>query len=266
MEEQICVFDDVYHEGAAHSQAEKEKAQAFGMLARMKVWDRPKDADITLHSTEKRYEPFWHLRAVRKTRYDKKTCYSIALANPHIQSVEVLGQSCVPDARHTLQLAAIEHCSGVVTLSEYFDGMSRETPGKVLLDYANHFANHVIETSSEPHFIVPVVTASFLMQEMKSRLMKPLDADEILEDLIEVESITLFYRPMYAFDFVWKERHGVIEIDGLNGRVNREGRMLSGKLRALGSRDALFDLGVELASAILPSGGVLLRMVDKLAK
>lgn len=266
MEERICVFDDVLHEDVAQSLAEKDKAQAFGMLARMKVWDRPKEADIALHSTEKRYEPFWHLEATRSTRYDKKTCYSVPLANPHVRNVELLGQTCTPDARHALKLAAVEHCNGVLTLSEYFDGMSREVSGRSLPDYASHFAYHQVEASSEPHFIVPTVTASFLIQEMKSRLMKPLDADEILEDLIEVVSITLFYRPIYAFDFVWKERHGVIEVDGLNGRVNREGRMLSGKLRALGSRDALFDLGVELASAIVPGGGVLLRMVDKLAR
>jgi hypothetical protein len=96
--------------------------------------------------------------------------------------------------------------------------------------------------------------------------MKPLAADEIHEDVLEVESITLYYRPIYAFDFVWKDKHGVIEIDGLNGRVNREGRMLSSMMRTLGSRDTLFDLGVEIASTIVPGGGVLLRMVDKLAK
>jgi hypothetical protein len=266
MEEQVCVFDDVHPESSAYSFAEKDKVQAFGMLARMKVWDRPKDADIVLHSTEKRYEPFWHIKAVRTTRYDKKVDYAVPLGNPHIQSVTLLGQECIPDSRHALKLSGVEHCRVVLTLSEYFDGMSRDTAPGALADYVSRFVHDKVQANNEPRFIVPTVTASFLMQEMKSRLMKPLAADEIHEDVLEVESITLYYRPIYAFDFVWKDKHGVIEIDGLNGRVNREGRMLSSMMRTLGSRDTLFDLGVEIASTIVPGGGVLLRMVDKLAK
>lgn len=266
MEERVCVFDDVYTESSARAFADKEKLQAFGMLARMKVWDRPKEADISLHSTEKRYEPFWHIKAVRTTRYDKKTTYSIPLGNTHIQSVSLLNRECVPDANHVLKLTGVEHCRSVLALAEYFDGMAREHLARELADYVSHYVHDVVQASSEPHFIVPSVTAQFLVQEMKSRLMKPLAADEIHEDVLEVESMTLYYRPIYAFDFLWKDKHGVIEIDGLNGRVNREGRMLSNMMRSLGSRDTLFDLGVEIASSLVPGGGVLLRMVDKLAK
>lgn len=266
MEERVCLFDDLYTESSARAFADKERLQAFGMLARMKVWDRPKEADISLHSTEKRYEPFWHIKATRTTRFDKKASYSIALGNAHIQSVSLLGQECVPDGNQKLKLQGVEHCRSVLTLSEYFDGMARECPAHALADYVSHYVHDVVQASSEPHFIVPTVTAQFLVQEMKSRLMKPLDADEIHEDLLEVQSITLFYRPTYAFDFLWRDKHGVIEVDGLNGHVNREGRMLSNMMRSLGSRDALFDLGVELASTLVPGGGVLLRIVDKLAK
>ena len=266
MEERVCVFDDVYTESAARAFADKETQQAFGMLARMKVWDRPKEADISLHSTEKRYEPFWHIKAVRTTRYDKKANYAIPLGNAHIQSVSLLDQECVPDANQMLKLQGVEHCRSVLALSEYFEGMAREHPARALADYVSHYVHDVVQASSEPHFIVPSVTAQFLVQEMKSRLMKPLAADEIHEDVLEVESITLYYRPIYAFDFLWKGKHGVIEVDGLNGLINREGRMLSNMMRSLGSRDTLFDLGVEIASSLVPGGGVLLRIVDKLAK
>lgn len=266
MEERLCVFDDVYMESSARSFADKERLQAFGMLARVKVWDRPKDSDISLHSTEKRYEPFWHIKAVRTTRYDKKANYSIPLGNTHIQSVSLLNQECVPDASQMLKLQGMEHCRSVLELSEYFDGMARDCPARALADYVSRYVHNEVQASHEPHFIVPSVTAQFLVQEMKSRLMKPLAADEIHEDVLEIESITLFYRPTYAFDFLWKGKHGVIEIDGLNGHVNREGRMLSNMMRSLGSRDTLFDLGVEIANTLVPGGGVLLRMVDKLAK
>jgi hypothetical protein len=55
-----------------------------------------------------------------------------------------------------------------------------------------------------------------------------------------------------------------LRTDRLDGRVNCKGRMLSGMVRMLGSRDALFDPGAEIASTPVPGG--VLRMVDKLAR
>lgn len=101
------------------------------MPARMKARDRPKGAGITPHSTEKRHEPFWHLGALRKTRYDKKTCHGIALANPHIQSVEVFGRSCIPDCARRVRDALFD--PGVELASAIVDKL-----GEMMRDGASH--------------------------------------------------------------------------------------------------------------------------------
>jgi len=239
MDEKICVFEDVYNDVSARAQAEHEKAGAFGMLARMKLWDRPKDADIALANTEKRYEPFWMAKASRRTLYTRRTSYHVKIEHPHVTAVELLGQKLAVDARRELQLAAIEDCESVTALAHYVDALGHETPEKTLVDYASRYAFHEITNSGEPHFIVPTVTAA---------------------------SLTLFYRPVYAFQFGWKDKQGVIEIDGLSGRVNKEGNMLGGAVRKLGNRDALFDLGADFAGMVVPGGTIVVKLIDKLSK
>ncbi len=138
MDEKICVFDDVYNEVSARAQAEREKAQAFGRLAQLKLWDRPKEADIALASTEKRYEPFWHLKATRRTRYFKQATYALQVANPYAVSIELFDQPHAPDARREIRLQAREHCDRLVALSEFFEGLQREMPQKQLVDHISN--------------------------------------------------------------------------------------------------------------------------------
>lgn len=266
MEEKICVFDDVYNDVSARAQAEHEKAGAFGMLARMKLWDRPKDADITLASSEKRYEPFWLAKATRRTLYKRKATYKLRIENTHATSVELLGQTLELDARRELGLQALEHCERVTALSEYFDGLHRQTSEKVLADFAGNYSFHEVNDSSEPNFIAPTVTAASVLQQVKSRLAAPVEADQIDSDELDLQALNLLYRPVYAFQFAWKDKLGVIEIDGLSGRVNKEGSMLGNAVRKLGSRDALFDLGADFAGMVLPGGTIMVKLIDKLSK
>lgn len=265
LDEKICVFDDVYNEVSACSQAEREKTGAFGMLARMKLWDRPKDADINLVTTEKRYEPMWLADATRRTRYLRKTAYSVKVENAHARSVDLLGQTVSLDGTGVLRLDAVEHCEQTFVLSDYFDGLRRPNIEKLLAGYAGKYAFHEVGDGGEMNFVTPTMTATSVLQQVKSRLTTPVEADEILEDVLDVRSLCLFYRPVYAFQFEWKGKPGVIEIDGLSGRVNKEGNLLGGSVRSLGSRDVLFDFGAEFASLIVPGGSIVIKLVDRLS-
>ena len=266
MEEKICVFDDVYNETSARAQADHEKAGAFGMLAKLKLWDRPKDADIALATTEKRYEPFWLAKATRRTLYKRKTVYKVRIEHSHANAVELLGQKLNVGPSRELSLAGLEDCERVVGLSEYFDGLHRQTSEKVLVDFAGNFTFRELTDSSEPHFIAPTVTAASVLQQVKSKLSTPIEADQIESDEIDIQALNLMFRPVYAFQFKWKDKQGVLEIDGLTGRVNKEGSMLGNAVRKLGSRDALFDLGADFAGMVLPGGTIVVKLIDKLSR
>jgi len=154
----------------------------------------------------------------------------------------------------------------VTALSEYFDGLHRPASEKLLADFAGNYTLREVTDSSEPHFIAPTITAASILQQVKSRLSAPVEADQIDSDEIDLRALNLLYRPVYAFQFAWKDKLGVIEIDGLSGRVNKEGSMLGNAVRKLGSRDALFDLGADFAGMVLPGGTIMVKLIDKLSK
>jgi hypothetical protein len=205
-------------------------------------------------------------KATRRTRYTRKLAYHVKVEHPHVVSVELLGQKLPVDARRELQLAAVEDCESVTSLAHYVDALRRDAPEKALIDYAGRFAFHVLEDSSQPQFIAPTITAASVLQQVKAKLSAPVEADAIASDEVDIESLTLFYRPVYAFQFAWKDKTGVIEIDGLSGRVNKEGDMLGGAVRALTNRDALFDLGADFAGMVVPGGTIVVKLIDKLSK
>jgi hypothetical protein len=52
----------------------------------------------------------------------------------------------------------------------------------------------------------------------------------------------------------------------LNGSINREGSIFGGMAKKLATRDALFDMGAEVANLIVPGGSVIVKLVDKATK
>ena len=76
-----------------------------------------------------------------------------------------------------------------------------------------------------------------------------------------LEHIDLYYRPWWAFEFLWKpkDKRGVIEIDAITGQL-RQGQALVPKLQRMVTRDALFDLGADTASLLIPGGGIAVKV------
>jgi len=262
---QIYVFEDVYQEPAARSQAESEKVKSFGWVAKLKLWDLPKESEIQLLSSEKRYEPFWNIAAERITTFEKNTEYSIHSVSPYAQSIRMLDKSFELDGKREIVLTGVESCFRRVAISEYFNGLDRQTTEKSLADYATKFQKHELGGDEVLNLIPPEHKAAYLIQQVKMRLMEPIHADEILDDTLQINSLTLYYRPVYAFEYGWREKRGVVEIDALTGSVNREGSILGGIAKKLTTRESLFDIGAEVANLIVPGGGVVVKLVSKIA-
>jgi len=97
-----------------------------------------------------------------------------------------------------------------------------------------------------------------LQKVRQSLAAEVINAHEFQEDLITIEKIHLYYRPVFAFEFAWttEDRGGVIEVDGLTGEVVENGQWFKEKLQAITTRDMLFELGAELAGAFVPGAGL----------
>ena len=101
-----------------------------------------------------------------------------------------------------------------------------------------------------------------------SLLREKIISHEILQDDATVEKIYLFFRPVYAFEFIWSHENkvGIIEIDGLNGEISEKGVWLKERVSKVMTRDMFFDIGGEIANGMVPSGGVVVKMIDKMTK
>jgi len=215
-----------------------------------------------LLSSEQRFEPFWNITAERNSTFEIKAEYSVTTVSPYAQSIRILDQSFDLGGKRALVLSGVESCFKRVAISEYFEGLNRQVSEKSLAEYATKFQKHELGTDETLNLMPPEHGAAYLIQQVKARLMEPIQADEMLDDTLEISSLTLFYRPVYAFEFGWRDKRGVVEIDALTGGVNREGSIFGGMAKKLVTRDALFDIGGEMANMVVPGGSVVVKLVN----
>ena len=99
-------------------------------------------------------------------------------------------------------------------------------------------------------------------------LREKIISHEILTDDAIVDKIYLYFRPVYAFEFIWSNENkvGIIEIDGLNGEISEKGVWLKDRVSKVMTRDMFFDIGGEIANGMVPGGGVVVKMIDRMTK
>ena len=92
--------------------------------------------------------------------------------------------------------------------------------------------------------------------------VKAVQADVIHEDLVEVKTIDLYLKPVYAFEYHWqsKDRRAVAEFDGLTGEMRTDGKTLRQKIGTMLTRDVLFDVGVDAVDLLVPGGGIAIKV------
>ena len=92
--------------------------------------------------------------------------------------------------------------------------------------------------------------------------MKTFQADAVLQERIDVEQIILFYRPVYATEYLWRARQKtqVLEFDALTGDVKAEGGEIKKKVVRVLENDALFDIGADAVGTVLPGANIVVKL------
>jgi hypothetical protein len=113
--------------------------------------------------------------------------------------------------------------------------------------------------------VPPQSRATAVLRDVLLGVLKSLQADQILEDQVEVERVDLYYRPVYAFQYRWlsKEKEAVLEIDGLTGKLQSDGKIYQQYMGQILDADFLFDVGAETLSLLVPGGGIALKLARK---
>lgn len=266
----ILYFEEVYPSRAAEEQAEKSKLGAFGTLARLNPLNHPKLETVQLSKWELRYEPFWHLVARREVDYVHEAVYPVQITNPYARRVEVTGSSfeILPNGnKPRVDLPVHEICHRKIDTILYQDGLKRAAKAGKLQSYVDRYKAIEREQLDVEGSIPPQVPFNAAVQIVRSQLSaQPIDANVIHDDTIQFSTAYLYYRPVYAFEYAWSGKTGVIEIDGLTGDVVENGEWFRDKVSVVMSRDMLFELGAEVASAVVPGSGFVVKALNKLTE
>lgn len=267
----ILFFEEVYPVRAAQEQAEKSKLNAFGTLARLNPLNRPKSDTVNLAKWELRYEPFWHVLAHREVDYINTVTYAVPVVNEHARSVEVEGRRFepLPGPKPRIDVPVREHCQRRIEAEVFQDGLKRPLKPQALQAYVQKYKASARDQVDVEGSLPPQMSYAAALQLAQSRLAtEAIDAHEILRDVASFDRVHLYYRPVFAFEYVWSTsgKIGVIEIDGLTGDVVENGEWFRERFEKVMTREMLFELGAEAATTLVPGGGFAVKVLGKLTQ
>ncbi|MGJ0332206.1 hypothetical protein [Aliarcobacter cryaerophilus] len=278
----VYIFEPVYDISAATEQANKKKLDAFGMMAKFNILNKPKDEAVHAARSELRYEPFWFIDSNRKVDYklllerkldvDDEYATSILIDGKDYEIFEDSKKSFVSNDKRYSTLNVQYNCNREIKYKTYIDGLGRNIKSEnyeKLFKNSNYKFKEVEDLTNIDNIINPTFSFSSAIEEMKNSLLREkIISHEILTDDAIVDKIYLYFRPVYAFEFIWSNENkvGIIEIDGLNGEISEKGVWLKERVSKVMTRDMFFDIGGEIANGMVPGGGVVVKMIDRMTK
>lgn len=248
--------------------------------AREKAWDkkttvfssgltgmlsRPKAEDVQISYSECRYEPFWHVICQVYYEYDRKRNYIVPVLAPEVQRVTINGMDYSVTAKpHQFVMDGIEHCVEGSSSEFIFDAMrSQQRDWKNYLLFDKEQIVDLARIAPDGNIVVqPEMHASAAVRQVLASMLRPIQADEIHAEKVDVKKIGLYFRPVYAFEYKWetKGKTAVAEFDGLTGTMTTGGITLRQQMEKVVTRDLIFDIGGMTASMLIPGGNIAFRM------
>lgn len=251
----------------AKDRVEQKKASLIsGTLGALLT--RPKPEDIQLVSIENRLEAFWLMDVYLHTRYERKKAYTVPVHGTEVKSVTLFGVNVPvttdPKGNTNLLLDGVEHCLEDYRFHYTFDG---EGTRKDLVKYQQFPRSEIVNLdgySPEGTVIVPPkASASTVVRKVLSEIIKPVQAEVILEEQVQIEVLDIYFRPVYALEYHWnsKNKKVIVEFDALTGEMAGGGEQLSSQVKGMLSRDLLFDVTADAAGILVPGGSIAVKLV-----
>jgi hypothetical protein len=238
-------------------------AGTFGALL-----SRPKPEEIQIVSIESRLEPFWLINAFTHTVFDRNNTYNVAVGGAEVKSVTLLGQELPVSANAKggvgIGLNVVEHCVEEHRASYTFDGSGARLDMNKYLACAKNVISDWSSFAPEGTLVVPPqVHATSVVRTVMSDMIKPVQAQVIHSEQMNLESIQLNFRPVYAFEYEWtpKNKRAVLEFDAVTGDIHTGGRKLSNQIKNVLTRDLIFDVTADAVGLLVPGGSIAVKLV-----
>jgi hypothetical protein len=262
--ERILVLEDGHPLDDVRQKAMDRRGQAFGG-GLGQLLQRPKAEDIVLVTAQRRYEPFWHVAGRAVYAYERRRDYLVPASGPEVREVTIDGVGHpVADGNRAFTLATLENCREEIAHALYADGLtgSPVPDGAQVVAGARREIEDPASLAIDDAVVVPPEQrASFIVRQLLSQMLKPVQADRMLEETLALEATDLYFRPIWAFEFHWKskDKRGVVEIDAVTGAIRSSGSLLP-QLTKIVSRDALFDIGADTVGLLVPGGSIAVKV------
>lgn len=263
--EKLLAIEDVLGMDKAREMAQAYKPKALGGLLNM--LNRPKLEDIDTVYEEKRYEAFWRVVGASRFEYKRRASYRVPV-EPMVREVEALGTTfSVAAESKGFAVAGVERCVEEYRQEIMVDA-STGKPG----DFSKYVGLPTRQLSGTDELTqdgTPIVALeakpAFLVRTAVTALIKPIQADQILDERIGISELSLSFIPVYTFEFHWKpkDKRVTVSFDGATGELRPQAGKITARLRESFTNDELFEFGKEVANFV-PGGG-LAMMVGKKA-
>lgn len=248
----------------AKERAIEQKLHVFGALAKFLM--RPKGEEIQVALLELRYQPFWHAASHKRFRYNRRTQYQVPVP-VDVQAVEIAGQTYTP-VQGKLTLQGVDQCLVDDRREIFLDGLTGEAQDlHQYLDFDRKAADEDGALPQDLALAPAEVRASAVVRQVLGDVLHPPSADEILEQEVVVDHLDLYYRPVYAFEYIWeaKGKRTTVEVDGLTGEFKPTGKAFGSRLKHLLNREFLFDIGADAMNLVVPGGAIALKIGKAIA-
>lgn len=264
--EKLLVLEDVLGMEKAREMAVAQKVKAFGLLAGL--FSRPVPEDIEIAYEEKRYDAFWRVLGSSRFEYKRRKLYKVPV-EPMVQEVELLGASfTVPPQGKAFEIEGVERCVEEYREEEIVDARDGK-PDASFAKYVSYLSQQIESTDALTKDGTPIVALeakpAFLVRKVVNALIKPIHADQILDEKIAINELALYFVPVYTFELHWKakDKRVTISFDGVTGEPRPQANKIADRLRKSFTNDEIFEFGKEVANFV-PGGG-LAMMVGKKA-
>lgn len=213
----------------------------------------------------------WQLVARREVDYLDEAVYPVQITNPHARKVEIAGAAfeILPNSggKPRIDVLLQEFCHRKIDVVIHQDGLKRGIKPVKLQGYIKRYKAAERNQLDVEGTVPPQLPFNAVVQIVKAKLAaEPIDAHSIQGDAIEFTTAHLYFRPVFAFEYNWNNKLGVIEIDGLTGEVIENGEWFREKVDIMMSREMMFELGAEVASAVVPGSGYAVRLLNKVTQ
>jgi hypothetical protein len=227
------------------------------------LFSRPKADDIELVDSQRRLEPFWHVGCSALYVYDRSHDYMVPASGAQVQAVSVHGEEHKVTAGNFV-VSTVEHSREEYRQALFLDGVTGApvADAPTLIGSTKHEVTDLEALATEADIVrPPEQRASFVVRQLLTGMLKPLQADTVHEESITFEQIDLYFRPWWAFEFHWKlkDKKGVVELDAVTGEM-RNSQALMARLSRSVTRDSLFDIGADTVGLLVPGGSIAVKV------